>query len=259
MFPRSIAGLACIIAGINGNPISDEVLKLLNGLIPVANPLIDTVIPDPLKLDVSASKSPPEICIQKIFGACICHASYDYAVHFGTITGLKEFTIEKFSVVDISSDYVGTITVEFGNLDVGLSGGTASAGGKVCGIGGHGDGTASAHVEFGTGVHVQVKGILNTSAPVADQCLKFSITGSQLSISGLKIHDPKVDISIDSLPSFNIGPLAELVQDLDPKIDTLIENAVEKAVVPALEKLVTGLPCIKIPHASQTQNSEVVV
>jgi len=246
MFSRNLVGFACVLSGSASNvsnPISDAILAVLNGVLPEVNPEIDSIIPDPLNLNVGASGGSSK-CITSWFHHCMCHASYDYSVGFGTIHGLKEFKIAQFTNVNVNSDYVGTVSVQFGGMNVGLTNGKAHGHAEGCGIGASGDGTASAQASFTTSATLDVKGILNE----AKKCVSLSVSGSTLNIAGLNIHDAHVDLDVDGI-SFPLGGLVSLIQGLDPKIDPLIENEIKKVVVPLLTKEVSKLGCINIPIA----------
>lgn len=237
------------------NPFDGLILAVLNALVPKTNAAIEALLPDPLQLHLNSNNRTPDICVgKKVFGFCICHAGYDYAFHFGTITGLKELGIARFTSVDLDSNYEGEISAQFDTMDVKVFNGTAHAEGSACGLDVEGDGDVGVAVKIAANASVRVTG----SFDFMHHCVTFNATGSNLTFT-FDVHDPVLEFSVDKFPDLNLGPyLLEGFKRMFPDFNNVIEDEINKAIPALIVKEVNTLGCIDI-FPGKPDSSKVVV
>lgn len=239
----------------NGNPINDILLKVLNALAPTANRAVEALLPDPLQIHMDKGFNEPSHCVFNPFGSCVCNATWGYNMHFGTISGLKEFKIEEFTDVQLDWNYDGTIAAQFGTVDVHIFNGTAFAEGNVCGVAGHGDGHAGVDLSIRANVTAKVNGTFD----FLNHCVKFDIGGTDLNFSTFSLHDPVVDIQIENLPTLKVGPLFNLINKMASDLGLKLLDELNGSMSKVFAELVKKMGCINIWPTEPSDSDAVSV
>jgi len=237
--------------------LADAESSLIEGMILSAlkankdtaiNPEINSVVPNPLELDVDLRGSSDAGCIiPNPFGGCICDASAQYSLDLNQLAGANGIQIASFDTVAAKMDSLTSYTLSVGatvksTKSLGLSGG-AAASCEACGISPSAAGTSATNADISGSVTLEMTGSMDSE----NSCIKLESKSVAIQLQNLGIHDSSVKISLGPIPGVDVGGLVDLILNGAPAIRDAISHAAVGPIQDALHGAINEqLPCIPL-------------
>lgn len=256
LWPVWVSAAVCLLlphasAQSVGPQIAKMVLAELNTLRDsLINPGVDSLIPEPIKVDTTASGSTSTCIIPSPFG-CVCHASAGYSATLEQASGVNGTTVTNFTSVDAAAintwSYNVSIVADLvtkqppGSRGIHLTG-KARASCSACGISPSADGTASTYAEATAVLEATATGVYNATG----NCVRLVLNAAVVHLQPVSLHDTQVDISLGPIPGINVGSIVDKIIDMVPDITKAISGAIKGPITHALADVLPKLGCIKL-------------